>query len=53
MPDPIEPEADRLEQEQEVVPEPAGYPDSIPADVPEADAIEQSEEVGLEDDDRR
>ena len=47
---PDAPEADYLEQHDEVLPEYAKGP-TIAPDVPEADALEQSIEVGYDDDD--
>lgn len=48
------PEADAIEQDEEVVPAPetAGDVTRIPDDAPEADALEQAEEVPYVDDDR-
>ncbi len=44
------PEADRLEQAEEVVPEEPALAPSLGVEVPEADALEQAQEVPLPDD---
>jgi hypothetical protein len=63
MGDPFVPEADALEQRQEVVPAPAPpqtdndheaepaleYPEQLPIEAPEPDALEQHQTVVLDD----
>lgn len=61
MPDPFAPEADFLEQQQEVTPTPAPqddevagpalrYPQRLPNEASEADALEQNQTVEADDD---
>jgi hypothetical protein len=47
------PEADAIEQSQDVDADDEDFEPTIAADVPEADALEQAAEVDLDDDGRR
>jgi hypothetical protein len=51
-PEPV-PEADALEQTEEVEPDDDDEVPSIPPDVPEADALDQAREVPPDDDEPR
>jgi hypothetical protein len=49
----VPPEADALEQDQEVVPGEEAEPLSPDPEVPEADALEQAQAVPIDDEDMR
>lgn len=49
----VPPEADALEQHQEVVPDEEVEPVSHDPEVPEADALEQAQAVPVDDEDMR